>query len=307
MNSLSRIKRWLGSKSDVAQNDAGFLLQRTLDAEVRSARSADPETARQWQRLSATLERGGMAIRPRRSSPRLRFVLAGASVAGAAMVLIVASVLLTREPSVTTYRTARGEQSTVVLGDSTRVMLNHTSQIAVTSDGGDRLVTLRGEAFFRVRKTGQPFIVSTDVGRVEVLGTEFNVRVREDRLEVAVLGGSVRLSARIGGKDSAVVLAPGQISFCARGSLPTPPENLLFAEYPGWLYGKLLFTKTTLSSACSEIESKYDVIVRIENPRLQSETITGAIDARSAETAIATIARLTGSAYRHEKNSYILY
>jgi ferric-dicitrate binding protein FerR (iron transport regulator) len=208
-----------------------------------------------------------------------------------------------------TYETTRGQRSTVALTDSTEVLLNHTSELTVHHwrSAEARHVALKGEAFFRVRQTGTPFIISTDIATIRVLGTEFNVRVRDDRMEVAVIRGSVQVSALGERGDSAIVLVAGQIALCTRDGFPGALGPLPSAEYPGWVHGKFVFQRTSLVSACEEIESQFDVTITIDNPRLRAETITGIVDGRNAERALATLANLTGTKYRHENNSYILF
>jgi ferric-dicitrate binding protein FerR (iron transport regulator) len=142
---------------------------------------------------------------------------------------------------------------------------------------------------------------------VRVLGTEFNVCVREDRLEVAVVRGSVRVSGDRNGEDSSVVLTGGQKTICRRGESPETPGNITFAEYPGWIHGQLLFDKVTLMSVCREIESRFDVVITIRNRPMQEQTLTGVLDARSADAAIATLSQLTGLHHRHDTNGYTLY
>jgi transmembrane sensor len=220
---------------------------------------------------------------------------------------MVIGLLLPTEPAPAAYSTGRGEQTAVILPDSSQILLNHTSEVLISQTGGERRVSLKGEAFFRVRRTGEPFLVATEAGTVRVMGTEFNVRVRGDLLEVALLRGSVSVSSVGSNRDSSVVLSPGQTLSVPRGQAPGRPEGILHGKYPGWLHGKLFFQKASLTSVCREIESKFDVTVAIRTPRLAQETITGAVDARTAEAALGTIARLTGSSYKYEKNAYILY
>jgi ferric-dicitrate binding protein FerR (iron transport regulator) len=168
-------------------------------------------------------------------------------------------------------------------------------------------VTLKGEAFFRVQKDGSPFVVSTEVGTVRVLGTEFNVKVRGGALELAVLRGSVRLSVARNGVDSGVVVNKDQIVTCSREAFPQEPGPLRFSSFPGWMHGKLMFYRTPLSSACEEIEARFDVVVRLRNPRLQNETITGVVDAQNVDSALTALTRLAGTAYRNEQGVYTLY
>ena len=74
------------------------------------------------------------------------------------------------------FDTGFSEQLAVVLPDNSEVKLNANSHLDYKTIGwkSSRALQLNGEAFFDVEK-GESFKVLTDVGMVEVLGTEFNV------------------------------------------------------------------------------------------------------------------------------------
>jgi ferric-dicitrate binding protein FerR (iron transport regulator) len=307
MNLLKHILKRAGARRAAPPEEES--LDGSLEAAARRLRQVDPQTSRQWHVLNAAIENLEVAAPPpQRPAVRIRFATAGVSMVILAA-LVISVLYVGREPSMLTYETGKGQQSRIMLPDSSEVTLNHTTEFTVnpTSPGGARVVALKGEAFFRVRRNGVPFTVSTDVGTVQVLGTEFNVRLRDGRLEVAVIAGSVRVSAESRGKDSSVVLGVGEIASCKQGGFPGTPERLFSPDYPGWLHGKLLFQKTSLRSVCREIEAQFDVTVAIEKPQAQEETITGALDARSADAALATLSQLTGTGFRHEKGVYTLY
>ncbi len=281
----------------------------SLAARMRQLHAADPETAYRWQSLDLAISRAEApdetrTARRARPLPKLALALGFTGV-----VLVAAGLVWLIRPSSTVYATGKGQQTEILLGDSSQVTMNHTSRLTVDRrlPAGDRSVALEGEAYFRVRTASEPFIVSTSAGTIRVLGTEFNVRVREDRLEVAVVRGSVRVTGHHSGGDSSVVLAEGQETICRKGEGPGTPSGIPFAGYPGWIHGQLFFEKTPLLSACREIESRFDVVITIRNHPMQDQTLTGVLDARSADAAIATLSRLTGLHYRHDTNGYTLY
>ncbi len=282
-------------------------LDSALGVEAERLQRADPRTDMKWQELRIALERADVRNSRRSVAPQVR-VRYGLAIGLTVVALAVAGAFLlypgARDMS---YSTGRGELSTVYLPDSSEVTLNHTSELVVDrrSKEKTRHVVLEGEAFFRVRRGTEPFVVSTDAGTVQVLGTEFNVRVREGRMEVAVIGGTV--SVTCGPGTGHIVLQAGTMVRCAEAGILSPPEKILFADYPGWIHRKLLFQRNSLRSVCSEIEAQFDVRVRIDNPALLQETITGALDSRNAESAVAALAALTGSTYTHDANGFSLY
>jgi ferric-dicitrate binding protein FerR (iron transport regulator) len=208
------------------------------------------------------------------------------------------------------YRTGIGQRSTILLPDSTEITLNHTSSLTVVSRNGTqgRQTLLEGEAFFRVRKNGTPFVVQTALGSVRVLGTEFNIRVRNTLMEVAVVGGRVRVTAVGGGRDSTVVIETGERTRIYRGGFPDAPETTPFgAEYPGWLHGKLLLDRSTIAGACEELDAQFGVTIVIQRAELGGKTVTGVVDGRTVDEALRTFCALAHVAYRHENDRYILY
>ena len=311
MNSMSRLIHWLRQHIGPSPaNDGPSHAAADLLASARQRfRLTDPETSLQWQRLEAALGMEGRAEMNHQRAPRRRIFRPVISFAIGVAVLIVAGVVWFQRPSTVVYETVRGQHSMITLPDSTVVTLNHTSELVVHSwsQGNARQVALNGEAFFNVRRNGTPFSVSTDVATIEVLGTEFNVRLRGERLEVGVLTGSVTVRVARNGRDSSVVLARGQIATCTRGEFPARPELLVVSGFPGWIHGKFMFYRTDLVSVCRELESQFDVAVSIETPRLRGETLTGVVDGRNIESALSTLATLTGSKFRHATNGYTMY
>ncbi len=306
---FSRLFKWFGRRRDALESPPGAL-EELLDDQARLLRAARPDTERQWQYLNVILQRHEARAKNRGRSGAFRILSPAFSYGGIlVIVLIIAGVVWLNRSVVATYETGRGQQSSIILSDSSEVTLNHTSSLVVETRpfNGTRRVSLKGEAFFHVRRNGSPFIVTTDAGTVQVLGTEFDVRIRDGQLVVGVVSGSVKVSVRRSEKDSSVTLTAGQIVTCFKQEYPTVPASLPFADFPGWTQGKFLFYKTSLLSACKEIESQFDVKIRFENARAAEETITGVVDGRSAETAIAALSNLTGSKVRHENSVYILY
>ncbi|MBP1656370.1 MAG: hypothetical protein H6Q31_971 [Bacteroidetes bacterium] len=285
-------------------------LARILDEDREWLHAQDPETHRQWQYLRNLLP-DEEAISQRVPVPRyaryLRPVLLAGILATAGGV--VAVLHFSSPDNTLVYSTGKGEMSTVELADSSKVILNHTSELMVSRhDPGDsRAVRLKGEAFFHVQKTGTSFVVETSSGAVEVLGTEFNVRDRRGWLEVAVRTGTVRVVVNRDGTQQATLLQAGMMLTVPPGRAASAPEPIMYEDYPGWLHGKLLFQKTPLAAVCEELEARFNIKVRVDHPVLPAEHISGVLDSRNAESALRTLAQLTSLRLRHDANTFVLY
>ena len=95
------------------------------------------------------------------------------------------------------YLTAVGQQKTITLSDDSRIQLNTNSQVLVDySEGFRNIRLLQGEAHFDVAKDpSKPFRVYAGSGRVQAVGTAFNVYLQDDKLDVFVSEGRVALGS----------------------------------------------------------------------------------------------------------------
>ena len=117
------------------------------------------------------------------------------------------------------YTTGFGERLEVELNDGSHITLNANSELRWREEWkakGSREAILKGEAFFEVKKqNGIPFSVNTNDVAVEVLGTSFNVDSREEKTEVYLDEGKVKLRLKDEQdqegliKDQEVIMKPG--------------------------------------------------------------------------------------------------
>lgn len=98
------------------------------------------------------------------------------------------------------YTTDIGGQQTVILADGSQIKLNTNTLIEVNYYDGKRNIHLyKGEAHFDVaHDPDKPFTVKARKGDVRALGTVFSVRVKNDRVNVIVEEGKVRIRANEG-------------------------------------------------------------------------------------------------------------
>ena len=85
----------------------------------------------------------------------------------------------------TTITTLAAQKTTIDLPDASHVSLNALSSLTFNKKDWDdeRDITLNGEAYFKVAK-GERFTVNTSSGIVTVLGTQFNIKQRDNLFEV---------------------------------------------------------------------------------------------------------------------------
>lgn len=99
------------------------------------------------------------------------------------------------------YSTATGAQRDILLADGSRIWLNTASAVDVRFDTGLRRISLlAGEIFIdTMADAGRPFVVDTGQGRLQALGTRFNVLKKDSDIQLAVYQGAVAID--IGAKQ----------------------------------------------------------------------------------------------------------
>ena len=194
-------------------------------------------------------------IRQRRLWPIL-------AIAASVALLIGAFFLLNQGPDY--LETGNKLTLTHIFSDQTTVVLNDGSSLSYQEAdwATTRSVELKGEAIFNVQ-SGKPFIVNTNTGTVEVLGTSFNVRAWSDNLNIECYEGTVRV--RYGGKET--ILNAGESVNGIAGNL----ENKLNITHqkPLWSTGNSKFHNEPVYQVFKELERQYDVQInssQIERP-----------------------------------------
>lgn len=220
------------------------------------------------------------------------------AVAASITALIVLSYLLFR-PSLTTVRTSPGQQEIVVLPDGSEVQLNAASSISYNKKTWDeqRELQLTGEAFFQVEK-GSRFVVNTEYGDVTVLGTSFNVKTRQSKLEVICYTGKVNVSSENSSQD----LLPGDAIRIEQGRIINSWRNEN-SQQPGWMSGQTFYDEPVpLAEAIEEISNIFGIQI-VEENYPDSLQFRGPIPHRSASSAIQLVLDAHRSLVAYEYDS----
>jgi len=158
------------------------------------------------------------------------------------------------------YKTAFAETKNFNLPDNSEVVLNANSEISYAKDSWqeNRNLTLDGEAFFKVQK-GEKFTVNTEVGKVTVLGTQFNVKERDNYFEVKTFEGLVSVVY----KDSLIKLPRGSIFKVVNGVVDI--NNTFNIKEKSWLQKESNFKSTALRFILEEIENQFGYTIETTN------------------------------------------
>lgn len=194
--------------------------------------------------------------------------------AAAAIALILSAWYLWPDsiPGDVRYRTSFAETQPIVLPDGSKVLLNANSSITWSGDWMQkekRSVILEGEAFFEVMNIDNtPFEVTTPDVKINVLGTEFNVKARGHETNVYLHSGKVHLDVA-GYEEEVVEMQPGDFVRydLVDNKLTTTGHNRL-QERASWVDGMLEFQNESVPKILEEFENLYGKTFLLENSDL---------------------------------------
>ena len=178
--------------------------------------------------------------------------------------------------------TLAGEKKKVELPDASIVVVNALSELRYdpSSWADQRELKLDGEAFFDVSK-GASFVVHTELGKIEVLGTEFNVKHRAGYFEVKCFEGKVRVS-----------LENQQEELEAGDNIRLTGENYElgsnFHQEPQWTNNLSSFQRVPLFEVIAELERQYNIKVVLHDVR-PNILFTGAFAHGDLELALQSV------------------
>lgn len=176
----------------------------------------------------------------------------------AAVLAIIAASYYFISNKNTTYATNFAEKTSFELPDNSNVHLNADSEITFKPKNwkNNRALNLKGEAYFSVFK-GSTFTVNTVLGTVTVLGTKFNVVVREHYFEVNCYEGIVTATFQ-----NKTIKVPAGSSFKVLNST----SNLvkITETNPSWIENNSSFKSMPYKYVIQEIERQYDITIVYE-------------------------------------------
>ncbi len=244
---------------------------------------------------------------------RNRLAWAGAAVAAVALLVVGLSNSVTpvdvqkiELPAPVVYHTAIGDFTSVKLTDGTVMKLNTNSLVEVEFDAELRSVTLlRGEASFKVASDpSKPFVVRGGSGAAWAVGTQFNVRLLNDAVDVTVIEGRVKVMTGAGNSAPQGMIAlleddrSHQVLLQAGESVRYNQDIELLKVHKqsdidqklAWQRGSLIFNGESLQDAVSEISRYTSLQLLIIDPEINDIPIGGHFKTDDIEGLLAALA-----------------
>jgi hypothetical protein len=206
-----------------------------------------------------------------------------------------------------TLSTPVGGQYQILLPDGTKVWLNAASSLRfpLSFIGNKRIVDLKGEAFFEVKKkTNFPFIVKTNEElEVVVLGTSFNIMSYDDEsnLITTLVEGHVNIH---NGKKHMQMLPNEQVILNKSKNVLTKGEADI-QETVAWKEGMFYFNNDDISSIMRKLSRWYNIEVTYKN-NIPHGHYTGAIKRQSDIIKVFELLEMPGGIKFEMRNRTVI-
>lgn len=179
---------------------------------------------------------------------------------------------------VTDAKTFNDDIRLLCLSDGTRVWLNENSEIEypVQFAKNERTVTLKGEAFFEVKRDpSRPFIITSGTIKTTVLGTSFNIKAYNNTPEVNVRTGKVQVESL----KNTVLLERGYKAVYTSDNSLLQKQKTNVLE-PQWKKVLIYVDGLTLAQVLSKLKADHQFEVNYLDDDLKNLTIKGTLDTR---------------------------
>ena len=299
---------WISMNDDnrTLFNDAVTILQNTKNAlTVSSLRKKDA-----FSSITDKIQKNEkLAVEKAAKAKRLSIIL---RVAASVALLISLSVAYfnwrSGSADLTTVTTAGNEIREIILPDGSDVVINGGSTLSYhkNMDEDDRMITLSGEAFFKVRPDKEhPFVVNTGTIKVKVLGTTFNVKAYNDKNEASVVveSGTVQVSSGI----STVTLTKGETALYSKNGSTLKKAKNSDINFKAWKTKQIRFMNTPLKDALSTLEDIYRINIDVKDSNfIKNKRINADFDKQTADFILNTICETYHLSYTKKGSDYLI-
>ncbi len=204
----------------------------------------------------------------------------------------------------------KGQKSTVILSDGSKVILNSESSISYPKHfGSTRQVTLSGEAFFEVTPDSErPFTVLTGNMSTTALGTSFNVRhfPEEENSYVSLATGKVLVKVQEGSNEIQDILVPGEQVISKKDQVSLQKINYNYKEVFLWKEKVIYFNHASWATIAKTLERWYGVKISSNEP-YRAVDYTGQFDNHSLELVLKSLSYSLGFNYDKDSSKDEIY
>lgn len=276
---------WISASDDNRKYFAGLKL--IWDESRRVAANSNPDEDAAWARLHNRIAKTDVRSIPQ-IKPAAKF--GWLRIAASILVICISTYFIyDRFFGISTVSNDTATALVQALPDGSTVTLNSHSQLIYPNHfrGDTRLVQLSGEGFFNIThdKT-KPFIIKIKTVTVSVVGTSFNVKNVNNKTEVIVATGIVKVNANgtqallhPGEKVTAIEKAGGMVVQRNQGSL-----------YNYYITRSFVCDGTPLYELIDKMNQVYGMHIKIEGSRVRNLPITATFKGQTPDQILNIVA-----------------
>lgn len=245
-------------------------------------------------------------IKKERSLKKLRFLTLAASVIFVIGLSIFTAFEYQNFKITHTFQTDKFVEN-IALPDGSVVTLDAKAKVDIKYYEDKREVNLSfGKALFNVTKDNtKPFIVNTNKIKVQVLGTNFEVKNQKDKIDIDVINGKVSVQKLENNayKEIAVLTQGKHISFDKENN-KYQLKNIDIENIASWKNGILYFQDESLQDAINEFKKYKDINTNIENS-IQKYSVSGSFKIEEFDKFLFALTKIY--ALKVDKKGEIFY
>lgn len=195
------------------------------------------------------------------------------------------------------------------LPDGSEIYLNSLSQISYHSSKLERIVELKGEAFFHVKRDSlRPFIVHAGIGGVKVLGTSFTMKIKENGdVAVDVNSGKVELFLPNKAKTDSLHLI---LTNNEAGLISNQEDTIIRLTSNSsaffWVDRRLVFRNKPLKEVFEILETCYKIEIKSDNPAVNNMYYSSTFIDEDAEKVIKVISNTFNLIYTKKDTTFTI-
>lgn len=255
-------------------SESDFEAYQKLKFSLKAVQVAEPDMSRNFNAIQEKI-----ANKKRRKKSKVLSLYTFAAIAASLVLFFGLYHVLSFS---NTFKTDYGKTASLILSDGSRVTLNAKSKIDYpTLFQFRRSLKLEGEAYFKVAK-GSTFTVTTSQGKVQVLGTQFNVNTQPNFFEVHCFEGKVKVTT----PTTTHVLTQGQTVQVFNQNTETSED--VTQQKPTWIHGESSFHNTPLQTVIAQFQNQYQCQVQFPKG-LSTVRFTGSFTHQNSDTALQSI------------------
>ncbi len=194
------------------------------------------------------------------------------------------------------------DPKTIQMPDGSTIILSANTEIKYPEKFDKRSVEIKGEAFFKVvYNPKKPFKVLSDKTEIEVLGTSFNVRQKNNEVFVMVENGKVNFSAE--GQAPILLLSGKGAVYNSLSKKISPRIN---QNASAWSTKSFRFQNTPVNEIISTLSDVYALKIEVSSESLLKCEFNGVFDNIAPENILHALSFSMGAKLSFENGVYTL-